>query len=343
MYTIGIALVAGLSDNVNILGVGEVCPTGDVFNGTACVPPMIVTSNKEVNGTLDLNLVHTYAFEVKIENNLLPKLFQITNIKGSVHYYVRYGGSPSSSINDMSGANIAISFPRIGMWYILVRASTSEKRQAAIEYTFVAKNVLCSGNDSCVNITEAKPNAFLVAENVPVSTWTYFKFQSVYPADPFWVSVAAAAGIRPDVYVSLNQLPTEFSYDAKNCNQPHCDYSTIIKLNDSSSPTVRANSTYYIGVHSPNVTSYAIWFSSVCAPLCTSHGVCVTSGPGTGLCTCATSWTSYDCSIEVDTGLPAQYIVLIIIASLVVASAIIGFIAWAYMQKKRQGYVKVKD
>jgi len=37
-------------------------------------------------------------------------------------------------------------------------------------------------------------------------------------------------------------------------------------------------------------------------------------------------------------GLGPQYIVLIIIASLVVASAIIGFVAWAYMRRKRADY-----
>jgi len=342
LYTIGIALAAGPEDKVNITGDGGACPFGEVYNGTACLQPLGVTPGNEVNGTLEMNLVHIYGFDVRGMNNMLPKTLEITNLKGSVQYYVRYGGSPSFSIYDKSGVNITIPFPRLGRWYVLVRTSTSAKRQAAIEYSFISKIVLCSGNDSCANVTEAKPNTFSLVENVPVSTWTYYKFQSVYPGDPFWVSLAAT-GIRPDVYVSLGQLPTEFSYDAKNCNQPHCDYSTIIKLNDSSSPTVRANSTYYIGVLSPNVTSYGIWFSSACAPLCASHGECVSSGPSTGKCTCAASWTSYDCSIEVDTGLPAQYIVLIIIASLVVASAFIGFIAWAYMQKKRQGYVKVKD
>jgi hypothetical protein len=328
---------------VNISGDGDTCPFGEVYNGTGCLPPLIVTPGLAVNNSLEMNLVHIYGFAVSSMNNVLPKTLEITNIRGPVQYYVRYGGSPSLSIYDKSGVNIAIPFPRLGMWYVLVRTSTSEKRQAAVDYSFVAKIALCSGNDSCVNITDAKTKTFTVVENVPVSTWTYYKFQSVYPTDPFWVSVASASGVRPDVYVSLNQIPTELSYDAKNCNQPHCDYSTIIKFNDSFSPIVRANNTYYIGVHSPNVTSYGIWFSSACAPLCASHGVCVSSGPGTGLCTCAASWTSYDCSLEVDTGLPAQYIVLIIIASLVVASAFIGFIAWAYMQKKRQGYVKVKD
>jgi len=83
--------------------------------------------------------------------------------------------------------------------------------------------------------------------------------------------------------------------------------------------------------------SYGLWTGSVCAPNCQTNGNCINDGPGTGSCRCNDNYSGLDCAIQGESGLPPQYIVLIIIASLVVASAIIGFIAWAYMQKKRRG------
>jgi len=181
----------------------------------------------------------------------------------------------------------------------------------------------------------------LVVAPLPAGSWVYYRFQASYPGNPFWVSVATDQPFIPEVYVSLNQIPTMQSYDAKYCNQPYCNFSSIINFSNSS---LQGNLTFYVGVYSQNTTSFGMWFGSVCAPGCDRNGVCQLSGPQTGQCACPTdgSWKGYDCQTAVDIGIPAQYIVLIIIASLVVASAIIGFIAWAYMQKKRPGYVEVK-
>lgn len=159
-------------------------------------------------------------------------------------------------------------------------------------------------------------------------------------ANPLWVSVAPLDGKKmPNVYASVNQAPTNATADITNCNQQYCQSINVIKLDNTTT-----NMTWYIGITSPNDTSYGIWFSQTCAPGCGDNGgQCTTNGPGVGICVCAQDYVGLDCSTDTNTGIQPQYIVLIIIASLVVASAIIGFIAWAYMQKKRQGYVKVKD
>jgi len=177
--------------------------------------------------------------------------------------------------------------------------------------------------------------------------YTYYKFTAFYPSTPFWITVGSSnAPVSAfQVYISLSQVPTPENYDLKGCNQPFCDSNIIINLNNTA---LMGNQTFYVVIKNLlNATvSLGVWFNSICAPGCNSNGngKCTESGPGTGFCACITDeWVGFDCNTPNEQGLPAQYIVLIIIASLVVASAIIGFIAWAYMQKKRSGYVKVKD
>jgi len=158
---------------------------------------------------------------------------------------------------------------------------------------------------------------------------------ALYPYSPLWVSVGSGTP-SPSVYISINQVPTDTSFLVQECNQPYCESNSIIKLTG-----LEGNYTFYVGLYNnnPNTSAtYGIWFNNTCAPDCTNNGQCTMQGPNTGLCVCNTDYVGYDCGTLSENGLPAQYIVLIIIASLVVASAIIGFIAWAYMQKKRTGY-----
>jgi len=122
-----------------------------------------------------------------------------------------------------------------------------------------------------------------------------------------------------------------------NCNLEGqtCDFAHTVVLNN----TV-LNYTFYIGIYAIKTTTYGIWWSSICPPKCINDdesGDCTWTGGSVGKCVCADGYTGLDCTES--TGiLPTQYIVLIIIASLVVLSALIGFFAWAYMQRKREGY-----
>jgi len=126
-----------------------------------------------------------------------------------------------------------------------------------------------------------------------------------------------------------------------NCNFEYCDGAHIIKVNFTDAkenPQV-----WYIGTYTGSENNtYGVWFDSACAQECTEQntGTCQETYPDYGKCVCATSsLTGVDCTIR--TGLGPEYIVLIIIAALVVASAIIGFVAWAYMRRKRVQYEHV--
>jgi len=96
-------------------------------------------------------------------------------------------------------------------------------------------------------------------------------------------------------------------------------------------------SVWYVGIFNPrdDVVS-GIWYGSLCAPDCEDHGKCET----TGLCNCIEGFVGVDCNTA--SGLGPQFIVLIIIAALVLLTAIIGFVAWAYMRKRRENdYSKI--
>jgi len=103
------------------------------------------------------------------------------------------------------------------------------------------------------------------------------------------------------------------------------------------------NQTWFILARTNEINNtFGLWFDTVCAPACEQQntGTCVSSGAQTGVCICATSsLVGVDCTIR--NGLGPEYIVLIIIAALVVASAVIGFVAWAYMRRKKFQYEHV--
>jgi len=178
--------------------------------------------------------------------------------------------------------------------------------------------------------------------------WDYYQV-SLPQGEPLWVSVVSSSNApadNPNLYVKSGSLPTNGmqgkDYDYMNCNLPsgQCAYANIINLNVTAKAPY--NYTWYVGIQTQpgkNIT-YGIWFSTKCPPNCENteneSGTCVFSN-NVGQCVCADGYSGLDCQISSNT-LPTQYIVLIIIASLVVASAVIGFIAWAYMQRRREGY-----
>jgi len=193
-------------------------------------------------------------------------------------------------------------------------------------------------------VTTSIANPASVAGGVPLQSgwWNYYSV-SVTAPEPFWVSVYTPNLSDFDLYVRLGAIPDEMTSDIKNCNfYGSCDYAKIINFNNTAAslPSGQVN-TYYVGIHANTNISYTIWWSSTCAPLCVSNeeesGVCTFSGTTIGQCSCEDGYMGFDCSLPNGT-LPTQYIVLIIIASLVVLSALIGFFAWAYMQRKREGY-----
>jgi len=209
----------------------------------------------------------------------------------------------------------------------------SDEVQIDLSFNTCPENKL--GPD-CNTTIDFVPKLYSKMDSLSLSggDWFYFKVIAT-PEKGLRVSVQPQSSqIQPNVYASLNQLPTSTSADIKGCNSEYCSPVTVIKLDNS---TISSNQTWYIGITSQNDTSFGIWFDSVCSPLCASpYGSCDV----TGNCACTSDFIGLDCQNV--NGWQAQYIVLLIIASLVVSTAIIGLIAWAYMRKKKPQHLYEK-
>jgi len=318
---------------VNLTGAS--CPnTTVVWNGYDCVAPKMVTPGQPlVNQTIPDN--SSYVFSVSLSTQTIVSQLTIT-VSDNVDLCLNFQTGRIGSICDYSG-NTTIPAPPIGTYIGIVTPKSGRNNT----FTLSTSTVGCPWKDDNRTIGPGCSLTYLPlgyktlsTGNLQPSGWIYYQVNASLPDQPFWITVVSPDGPAPQVIVSLGQIPTIQEADVRGCNQPNCE-NTIINLNTSALPP--GNYTFYVGVYSNTSSSYGIWSGSVCAPGCETNGDCTTSGVKTGSCVCKTDYAGIDCSAYNQSGLPAQYIVLIIIASLVVASAIIGFIAWAYMQKKRRG------
>jgi len=262
--------------------------------------------------------------------------------------YVSHMGTPT---RDSTQITAPVSNPLPGEWNLLyyITADTDSNYTINIPAVYNCPINNTAGDDclyplTAVTTSIASPAA--VAGKIPLQAgWWDFYSVSVIAPEPFWVSVYTSNLSDFDLYVRLGAVPsnTEGTYDIKNCNvYGSCGYATIINLNNTAAALPFGQpSTYYVGIYARTNITYTIWWSSTCAPLCVANeeesGVCTFSGTSIGQCLCEDGYMGFDCATPNGT-LPTQYIVLIIIASLVVLSALIGFFAWAYMQRKREGY-----
>jgi len=262
--------------------------------------------------------------------------------------YVSHMGTPTRNSTHVTAP---VPNPLPGEWNLLyyITADTDTNYTITTPAVFSCPNDTAGDNTSCLYpltaVTTSIANPAAVAGNIPLQAgwWNYYTVSVIAP-EPFWVSVYTPNLSDFDLYVRMGSVPDDKpgSYDIKNCNvYGSCGYATIINLNNTAAalPSGHLN-TYYVGIHANTNITYTIWWSSTCAPLCVSNeeesGVCSFSG-NVGQCSCEDGYMGFDCATPNGT-LPTQYIVLIIIASLVVLSALIGFFAWAYMQRKREGY-----
>eukprot|EP01127_Copromyxa_protea_P001600 TRINITY_DN11559_c0_g1_i1.p1 TRINITY_DN11559_c0_g1~~TRINITY_DN11559_c0_g1_i1.p1 ORF type:complete len:439 (-),score=109.67 TRINITY_DN11559_c0_g1_i1:55-1371(-) len=242
--------------------------------------------------------------------------------------WARFSAVPSKFYYDAieTGGNLTVVSPRPGVWVIGIHAADAGAG------SFVLDGLVCGDKSGGVGCTVPVDPIDNIAEAVLFNGPQYFRVVAV-SGYPFRVSVTstnATTGI-PQLYASRGVIPTPGNADVSNCNDAYCDVVRTITFN-----TTGADEEWFVGVF-PTVTgnqTYGIWWNTTCITGCQTdnHGTCQPSG----VCECEIDFEGVACSIS--KGLGPQYIVLIIIASLVVASAIIGFVAWAYMRRKRSAY-----
>jgi len=338
-YNWGIGVVnANQNDTVSLNFTGATCPAGQGWNGTNCAALVQIDSGSAVY-TDNPGGIALFYFTVPTGSNNVSVSVTSNSTSTTFNTYLRYSGTPSSAINDQTGSNTLLyANPRPGQWQLAVNLATG------VPGTQIAVNVkvnTCPAGTygpACNTPVIGTDPSNIVYSNLVMDGFTYFSVSTV-PSLGLWISFQARnSEVDITVYGTIGTLPSSTNYIFKGCNKGPCDPVTLIKLDNSTA--LLGNETWIFGVFTSqnataignNSTQLGVWINSVCAPECGSpSGVCDTN---TGLCQCEDSYTGIDCTLAI--GLPSQYIVLIIIASLVVISAVIGFIAWAYMRKRRR-------
>jgi len=347
MYILGVYLSGKVektdSTNVTFDLTAVSCAANQYWDGTMCreVQDTIKSDNSTKLGPYDFT-ANQYAYWTW-ENVILPNqtvgtaTFQLVfpgDEQVDADAYVmlaRFNAVPSADHHNFVDKNATLSLetPLIGTWVFGVHFTQTFSN---VEAKFMVN--LCTfpmtGPTCELHVVNSFDNSSLVAKP---GVYEYYRFIAT-PMHGLFVSVTTNNGSDiPHIYASRGQIPNPKLglADISNCNREYCDQVRSIAHN------VTKDEDWYVAVTASVTTgntTYAIWYGHNCISGCEdqNHGECAPSGR----CECEIDYEGIAC--EIPKGLGPQYIVLIIIASLVVASAIIGFVAWAYMRKKRANY-----
>jgi hypothetical protein len=349
-YQIGVFLsyeTGEKNDNttIHLSLTGNECEKSKYFDGKTCVGSTEVAKNANFTG--DFAPGDTLFWTYMAGPGLSHLTLSMKEVVGAAaisadesQILARYAGGTAAGHDMMDKWNgtLTVIAPRQGLWVFSVHLASGAKAGKA---DFQLSEGVCGPNSAgagCViPVKQAHDNMTLVISG---NEWMYLRF-TVDETHALLVSVTTNNGSNiPFLYAVNGQIPVmnadgQVLADIHNCNRDYCSKVRSIVRNITA-PGLGAAEYWYIGIYSnvPGNTTFGLWWNNTCVPGCDTdnHGECEDNGR----CQCEIDFEGIDCSVS--KGLGPQYIVLIIIASLVVASAIIGFVAWAYMRRKRANY-----
>jgi hypothetical protein len=335
--------VQNYTRNATITLCGNRCANG--MAGPQCNESLVTLLS---NHSVTLNLTSSVAYlTTKVAmSTAYFSLRSSSQSNGTLTLFAREGSMPQTNgLNDAEGDNVLnVTVPSPGHWYFAVTVNGSSP---VTNVSLLSQQCNVSANEggpSCsspiTDLTSLHPGA-LFKFYPSANSWTYFKyFINSSLSSTLWFTVAPlnpknTSSDAFKVYVRYGVLPTQSQADFVGCSAEYCPVNSV-QLSVANS----AQGPWYIGVlTSPNANApFGIWLDSVCANNCSGKGTCATSGPNMGLCSCNTGFTLVDCSVA---EFPTEYIVLIVMGSLIVLSAMIGLIAWLYMKKKNKQYEEI--
>jgi hypothetical protein len=87
-----------------------------------------------------------------------------------------------------------------------------------------------------------------------------------------------------------------------------------------------------------NGKKLAVWFNETCPNGCGGNGECVHhEDTDTYSCACHSDYESYDCSVKNESGFKTEYIVLIVIGSIIALAALLGLLVYLYNRGRHPG------
>jgi len=149
---------------------------------------------------------------------------------------------------------------------------------------------------------------------------------------------------KASIYASFNRVAfvdasnKVVGADISGCNTQYC--TQVQSISTKNGYMVQDNGTWYVTiVAGRDSNDYSFWFDNICPNNCSKQGECQTGADNYGICKCN---QNYDLGLKCEqNNMLIEYIILIIIAALVLVSALLGLIAWAYMRRRAQ-YVEVR-
>jgi hypothetical protein len=314
----------------------------------SCVAATQLSNNTVRNSTLNSNTGEYYYIDIPPFTSFYTFSSQNLGLgtlqQTPLDLYVGYQSVPTNGSYYQQGVgNVTVSVPPAGRYYVYA----FNKNAVPFNYSSASSLNVCTqkfGPDCSITADFLNPNAkdTLNITELANKTATTYRIQG---GQSIRISVAALpqadSNDMPSVWVRKNNLPDStktYLNSANDCNIGPC--SRVVQIYF---PQTSLNDVYFVTIQSKltQQTQYAIWLQDVCALNCSrvTSSACLDSG----VCQCPpdASATFYCGAPSPKTPLPIEYVVLIVIGCLVVLSAIIGFIAWAYMRRKRIHYEKV--
>jgi len=264
----------------------------------------------------------------------------------TVNFYARFSGAPTKDIKDVTGTNsLTLIAPRLGRWLIAIEATTLTTLKPLNTSNLCNNSAGLQCQYSIVtasaNLTDGKfGKGSLRANDVVIYAFPNIPYGSLYVSlrDDF-----SDATKRAKFYASWNRVPIlnadnmVVGADISGCNVQYC--SKVQAINTKNSDVLPNNGTWYVAVVGQrDVNDYFVWYDNVCPNNCSGFGDCQTGADNYGICSCNQNYEGLKCDPNT---MLIEYIILIIIAALVLVSALLGLIAWAYMRRRAQ-YVEVR-
>jgi len=298
------------------------------------------------NTETEVDMVSYFAYDVGAAgtNDSTTALHFDLNTTHAVNIYARFSGVPSKDVNDVTSSlsKITILSPKVGTWIIgvFVTDKTNITQLASLD--------VCHNNTAgvgCkVNVTSSSnlPNKFIStkitkANDTIVYAISNIKFKALYAS-----LYDLGPGTKASIYASFNRVPYLsdkgiVGADISGCNNEYC--TKVQSISSSDGYMIQDNGTWYITiVAGRDNNDLNFWFDNICPNNCSSRGTCNVNGDDYGICQCPPDSDGLMCTSN---NMLIEYIILIIIAALVLVSALLGLIAWAYMRRRAQ-YVEVR-
>jgi len=243
---------------------------------------------------------------------------------------------------------LTLTVPLHGVWILYVTSVLPTT--CIVEISNKSCQEYNAGEDCKNKIENITSNDKLLTDNSLTKNGS-LKYYSIYNSrvNDLIISIqnnnATSENIPFTMYAAFNRVPLldkgiMVGYDISGCNVAFCNKVKSINLKASASPIVNVVGFWTIVVQSTmdNSETYQIWSSNVCPNNCSQHGYCQVSPKNYGTCKCEDVYKNFACSESI---LYIEYIVLVVIAALVVLSAVIGVFAWINM--RRANYEKIKS